>query len=138
MINNRTDKEIPTIPAIKNRDEVLTIRLLGWVGRELTGMVIGFENRGIFRIPIEKNIDSLIRFVELEKSIGEPIDEDLAWLNGKIIDLSFLGGFSIRRDLMALERDVKEGKAGSKYELDFQLKQLRYYNGLLMERTWQE
>jgi hypothetical protein len=118
--------KLPNIPDINNPDGLLTVRLTGWVDKDLKCVVLGFEDRGEFRIPMEKVADSLLRLVEIEKYLGEVIDEDLVWFNGKIVDLTFIGGLRIRKDLIDLE------KAGSKYEYDFELKQIKSQNALLM------
>jgi hypothetical protein len=120
------NENIPNIPNINDPDGLLTIRLTGWVDKDLRCIIIGFEDRGEFRIPLEIVADSLLRVVEIEQHLGEVIDEDLVWFNGKIVDITFMGGLRIRKNLMDLE------KAGSRYEYDFELKQIKRNNGLLM------
>lgn len=123
------NSNIPDIPHIKDPDRFLTVRLTGWVDKDLKCVILGFETRGEFRIPLEIVADCLLRMIEIEKHLGQSIDEDLFWLNGKIVDILFFGGISLRKDLMDLE------KTESKYEYDFELKWIKHQNGLLMGNT---
>ena len=96
-----------------DRYQNVTVRLTGWVDKDLKCKLLGFEDLGEYIIKVDEISSGLLRRLELDKNLmkkktGDDIDDDLNCLIGKIVTIYLLGGISFRYDLMTLEKDNSE------------------------------